>query len=119
MKGISQIKQRKGQGRAGLRWKIKLLMSPPPIDKPIVELTEKQIPHIENIEQPKLTLKVPIPESSRIHDKITYISDLAIPQTKSRDDSKFRMVKRKIIQDISREINTDIEESSPFQEGVI
>ena len=68
-KGISQIKAKLGQSRADLRWKIKLLM-PPPINKPIVKLKEKPIPHIQNIEEPKATLKISIPESSRIHDRI-------------------------------------------------
>ena len=86
-----------GQGRAGFRWKIKTPM-PPPIIKPIVKLIEKPI------EQPKVILKVPIPESSRKHDKITPIPDYAIPQTGSGYDSSSIMVKRKTIQDISREI---------------
>ena len=40
-----------------------------------------------------------------MHDKITPIPDDSIPQTRSRDDSSSRMVKRKTIQDISREIS--------------
>ena len=44
VKGTSQIKPRLGQGRAGLRWKIKTPM-PPVINKPIVKLTEKPIEH--------------------------------------------------------------------------
>ena len=47
------------------------------------------------MEQPKITSKVPIPESSSIHDKIIPIPDYAIPQTTSGDESSFRMVKRK------------------------
>ena len=80
------------------------------------------------------------------------ILDYAIPQTRFNDDSSSRMVKRKTIQDFSREIpgypdpiyrpppksteipiqegpghlsgldletNRDLEENSPFQEGVI
>ena len=150
-KGMSQIKPRLGQVRACLRQKIKLPMSPP-IDKPIVKLTKKPIPYTQKIEQPKITLKVPIPECSSIHDKIIPIPDYTIPQTRSADDSSFRMVKRKTIQDISRkipmypvpiyrpppqpteiplhkiprgfsdldmDINTDFEENSPYQVGVI
>ena len=45
--------------------------------------------------QPKKPLKVPIPESSIIHDKVIPIPDYAIPQTRSRDDSGSRMVKEK------------------------
>ena len=55
VKGTSQIKPRLGQGRAGLRWKIKTPM-PPLINKPIAKVIEKPI------EQPKVVSKVPIPE---------------------------------------------------------
>ena len=65
---------------------------PSPISKPVVELTEKPIPHIQNIEPPNVTSKVPIPESSRMHVKMTPIPVCTIPQTKSRDDSSSRMV---------------------------
>ena len=140
MKGTSQIKPWVGQGREGLRQKNKTSM-PPVIYRPIVKLTEKPI------EQPKVTLKVLIPESSRMHDKIIAIPDYTIPQTRSGDD----LDSRKTIQDISREslwyldkiyrppkppeipikeiprklsdldpeINTGFEENSPFQEGMI
>ena len=91
-KGIAPIKPMLGQGTAGLRQKCKPPMTPP-INKPIVKLTEKPIPHPENIDQPKITLKVPIP-----------LSEYVIPQGRSRDDSSSRIVKRKTIQDISREI---------------
>ena len=67
------------------------------INKPLVKLTEKPV------QQPKI-LTVPIPESSRIHDYFTPIPDCAIPQTTFGDDSGSRMVKRKTIQDINREI---------------
>ena len=46
VKGTSLIKQRLCQGRAGLRWKVKLPV-PPPISKPLVKLMEK------SIQQPK------------------------------------------------------------------
>ena len=82
---------------------MKLPMSPL-INKPYVKLTEKPILDTQNMEQPKLTLKVPIPERSSIHDKIVPIPDYAIPQTRAGDDSSLKMVKRKTIQDISREI---------------
>ena len=97
MKGTSQIKPRLGQGRTGLRQKIKTSM-PPLLNKATVKLKEKPVG------QPKVNAKVPIPESSRMHDTITPIPDYTIPQTSSCDDSSSRMVKRKIIQDISREI---------------
>ena len=71
---------------------------PPPINKPIVKLMEKPI------EQPKVVLKVPILENSRIHDKIVPIPDYPIPQTRSGDDSSSRMVKKKTMQGVSREI---------------
>ena len=62
---------------------------PPPVNKPNVKLMEKPI------EQPKIILKVPIPESSRIHNKITPTPDYTFPQTRSEADSSFRMIKRK------------------------
>ena len=96
-KGMPQIKPRIGQGRAVLRWKIKTLKSPP-VYKSIVKLSEKPI------EQPKVTLKIPILESLQIHNKIIPIPDYTILQTRSGDDSSSRMVKRKTIQDICREI---------------
>ena len=102
-KSIYQSKPSLGQGRAGLKLKIKIPMSPL-INKPIVKLTENPILHIQDMVQPKITSKVPIPEKSSIHDKAIPIPDYAIPQTRSRDDSGSRMVKRKTIQDISREI---------------
>ena len=40
-----------------------------------------------------------------MHDKIIPIPDYAIPQTRSGDNSSSKLVKRKIIQDISREIS--------------
>ena len=49
-------------------------------------------------------MKVLVPESSQIHDKFITVPNYIIPQTRSGDDSNSRMVKRKTIQDISREI---------------
>ena len=97
VKGTSQIKPRLGQGRAGLGCKIKTPV-PPPIIKPIVKLMEKPI------EQPKVVLKVPIPKKSRIHDKIMYIPEYAIPQIRPGDDLSSRMVKRKTLLDVCRGI---------------
>ena len=68
------------------------------INKPIVKLMGKPI------KQPMVILKVPIPEISRINDKTVPIPDYTILQMRSGDDSSSRMVKRKIIQYISREI---------------
>ena len=48
-------------------------------------------------------MKVPGPESSRIHDKIVPIPDYAIPCISSGDDSSSRTVKNKAIQDVNRE----------------
>ena len=59
-------------------------------------------PIVKPVEQPKVTSKVPIPESYKIHDKITPIPDYTMPQTKYSDDSGSRMVKRKTILDISK-----------------
>ena len=73
------------------------------INKPIVKLTEKPIPHTQNVAQLKVALKVLIPESSSRNDKIIPIPDYEIPQTRSTDDSSSRMIKRKSIHDISWE----------------
>ena len=135
MKGLSQIKSRLGQGRAGFRQKIKLPMSPL-INKPIVKLKKKtNSTHARN-GATKNNFKC-----SSIHDKV-------ILQTRSSNDSGFRLGKRKTMQDISREIpmypdsmyrpppkpteipfqeifrnlsdlDMDIKENSPYQEGVI
>ena len=50
------------------------------------------------VEQPKF----PVPKTSRIYDKI--MPDYAIPCISSGDDLNSRMLKRKLIQDVSREI---------------
>ena len=54
-----------------------------------MKLTEKPI------EQSEVALKVPTPESSRIHGKIAPIPDYTIPQTRSSDDPSSTMVKKK------------------------
>ena len=54
--------------------------------------------------QSKVASKFPTSESSSIQEKITPVPDYAIPQTRSGDDPSSRMVKRKLIQDVSREI---------------
>ena len=64
----------------------------PVIGKPIAQV----------MENPVLQPKVPVPETSRICDKI--VPECAIPHISSGDDSSYRMVKRKTIQDVSREI---------------
>ena len=83
-KEVSQLKPRLGQGRADLRHKIK---TPIPINKPIVQVIEKQ---------PKvLTTKSP-----KIQDNIVAIPNYVIPPMKHRGD----IHSRKTIQDVSREI---------------
>ena len=77
------------------------------LGRPIIQFKEKPISQQpQTLAQPKITSKVPVPESSRIHDKIIPVPDYVIPQTRSGDDSKSRMVKRKTIQDISGGIPT-------------
>ena len=87
----SQIKPRLGQGRTILKSKIKIPVSPL-ISKPIAQVMEKQV------KQPK----VPEPKTSRIYDKI--VPDYTIPHISSGDDLSSRIIKRKTIQDVSREI---------------
>ena len=74
------------------------------INKPVVKLAEKPIPHTQNIKQPEITLKVPIPKNSSSHDKIIPIPYYTIPQTRSGDNSSSGTVKRKTMQDIGKEI---------------
>ena len=45
-----------------------------------------------------------VPENPQIHDKIIPVTDYVIPQTRSGGPLNSRMVNRKTIQDISREI---------------
>ena len=73
MKGTSQIKPRLNQGRAGLRCKVKTPL-PPPINKPIVKLTEKPI------EQPKVASKVSIPDGARIHIELHLYEIMQFPK---------------------------------------
>ena len=64
VKGVTQVKPRSGQGRASIKQKIKFTICPL-LNKPILQLTEKSIlQQPQNIVQPKMTLKVPVPESS-------------------------------------------------------
>ena len=74
-----------------------------PLNKPIIQLTETPILQIpQNIVQPKITSKVPVPESSQIYDKFIPVPNYKIPQTGSGDDSKSRTIRRKSMQDMSR-----------------
>ena len=95
VKEVSEIKPRLGQGRAGLRHKIKVPVSPQ-ISKPNVQVMEKPV------EQPK----VQMPETSRTHDKTKTVPmpDKTIPHISSRDDSGSRTASRRTIQDINREL---------------
>ena len=54
--------------------------------------------------QPKTASKFSVQESSGPHDKFIPVPNYVIPHTRSGDDSKSRTIKRKTIQDISREI---------------
>ena len=92
-KEVSQIKLRLGEGRAGLRCKMKTMI-PTPISRPIAQITKKPV------QQPK----APIPKTSRIQDKIVPIQNNAIPHTRSIDNSGSRMVNRMTIQDSNREL---------------
>ena len=79
-----------GQGRAGLKCKIKTPL-PTSIDKPIVQAREK------TTEQPKAI----VPETPR---KVVPIPNYAIPHLKSKDNSGSRIAEREAIWDVSREI---------------
>ena len=106
VKGITQAKPGLGQGIAVIKQKIKLPV-PPLLHKHHIQEKEKRIlQQPQNLAQPKITLKVPVPDSSQIHETFTPVPDYVIPKTGSGDDSNFRTIKRKTIQDISREIPT-------------
>ena len=58
------MKPRLGQGRAGIKGKIKLPVSAP-LDRPIIQLKENPISQQpQNLVQPKTISKVLVPESS-------------------------------------------------------
>ena len=97
VKGTTQNKPRLGQGRAGIKRKIKPHI-PPQLNKPIQSTQESVLQQPQNTTQPIITSIVSLPENSRPHDKC-----ILIPQTRSRDDSRSKMVNRENIFDISRE----------------
>ena len=82
VKEASQIKPRIGQGRAGLRHKIKM-----PLNRPIMQVTEK----------PVEKTKALVLETSRVHDKVIPIPHFTIPHIKPRGDSDTQRVGRKNI----------------------
>ena len=64
VKGVTQIKPRLVQGRAGIKQKVRLPV-PPLLHKSIFQVEEKPISlQSQNLVQPKITSKVPIPDSS-------------------------------------------------------
>ena len=110
------------------------------ISKPIVQATEKP------------PSKISMPNTSKTQDIAIPIPDYAIPSVKPKGDTSRKVIERKIIQDVSKdipiypdpvyrpppkpvrtsipeilgslldidpELNSDFEENSPFQEGVI
>ena len=80
-KSVSQIKPRLHQGRAGIKCKTIKLPAPPPLDKPIIQIAEKLIlQQPQNINQPKTTPKVSVPESFQLHEKIIPVHNYTIPQ---------------------------------------
>ena len=81
---ISQIKPRLGQERAGLRCKIKTQIS-----EPIVQTIERPLK---------------IPDIPKTQDKVMTISNFAIPPMQSKGNSGTKMIDRKTIQDVAREI---------------
>ena len=81
---ISQMKPRLGQGRAGLRCKVK---TPTPTNKPIVHIMESP---------PKVFAS----KSPKVQDVVIPIPNYTIPEIKSRGDASTR----KTLQDMSREI---------------
>ena len=84
---ISQIKPRSGQGRAGLRHKIKTSIS-----KPLTQVMEKP------------PLKVLLPNTSKVQDIAISIPNYATPQVKPRGDTTTEMIDRQTIQNVGKEI---------------
>ena len=77
------------------------------LNKPIIQLAEKTSSQHQNIVQLQITsMKDPVTENFLIHDKFIPVPDYIIPLMRSRDDSNSRIVKRKTLLDISREIPT-------------
>ena len=85
---ISQIKLRLGQGRAELRCKMKTFIS-----KPLMQAKEKPPP------------KVLLPNTSKVKDIAISIPNFATPQVKPKSDRSTKMIDRKTIQDVGREIS--------------
>ena len=78
--------------------------------RPIIQITERSpLQQSQNINQSKIKSKVSKPKSSLVtkgsgHHKVIPVSDYTIPQTMSEDDSIARIIRRKGMQDIRREI---------------
>ena len=53
-------------------------------------------PIVKAMEKPVEQAKVPVPKTSRIHDKIVPIPDCTIPHITSGDNSSSRMVKERL-----------------------
>ena len=107
-KGISQVKQRLDQGRAGIKIKtLKFSVSQlhDKHEQPKLLSGRKSIAQIEKRPiQPKTRLKISTPEISGHPDKVIPVSNYTIPQTMSECDSVSRTIRRKGMQDIRREI---------------
>ena len=82
-KGVTHIHPRLGQSRAGIKQKIALPMSAL-FDRPLIQLKENPISQQpQNLVQPKITSKVPVQESSLIHDKIIPVPDYVVSTNKN------------------------------------
>ena len=76
-----------------------------PDRRSIIQIAEGPIlQQPKNIIQPEAASKISAPESSQLYDKVIPVPDYIIPQRGSGDDSTSRAIKRKTIQDTSREI---------------
>ena len=115
-KGISQVKPRLGQGRAGIKRKMLTFPVSQPSDKPkqpkllpgrkpIIQITERPpLQQSQDIIQSKTRLKISTPESLGHHDKAIPVSNYTIPQAMSKHDSISRTMGRKCMQYIRRGI---------------
>ena len=94
VKEVSQLKPRLGQGRAGLRCKIKS-----PTISPLMQAVDKSSK---------------IPEVSKIQDNVMTIPNFTMPPVGSKGKSSTYMIDRKMIHDIGGFPSTQIQFKDPL-----
>ena len=121
------IKGRAGQGRAGLRRKLKPIQSQPIKSQPVIakpilpkKILTTQVTHQPEVAQPRsitqtVTQHVPYPDR---YEKPPYVEPLIRPPPKPvrQENIKPDHGQRIDIDYIEPDLNTDIEENSPYQD---